>query len=129
MDKRYTYLNEERAYRNRRRAKKEKRQREICKKVIFFLFTICLVIGMSLSYRALLAKANSASDMIQYKYYKNISVAYGDTLWSLASENYENGYASVDDYIYEVKEINHLKEDTIQAGQFLILPYYSSEFK
>lgn len=124
-----TYLQDERVYRNKKRYEKEKRQREIRKKLFMVVFTFCLVVGLSLSYHALLSKANSASDIIQYKYYKSVSVASGDTLWTLAAANYENGYENIEDYICEVKEINHLNTDTIQTGQFLVLPYYSEEFK
>lgn len=130
MNERYVSSHDERVYRSRRRYEKKRRQREILQKTVFAFFTLCLVIGLSISYQALITKASSPSDTIQYKYYKSVSVAYGETLWSLASENYTNGYESIYDYIYEVKEINHLSEDeAVLAGQALILPYYSSEFK
>lgn len=129
MSGRCTYLNEEKAYRSKKRRERETRQREIRKKIFLTFFTAGLVLFLSIFCHSFLAQAASASETVQYKYYKNVPVAYGDTLWSIAAENYVNGYETIDDYIFEVKEINHLEEDTVMAGQDLILPYYSSEFK
>ena len=38
-------------------------------------------------------------------------------------------YEDLDDYIREVRQINHLDQDTIYAGSYLCIPYYSSEYK
>ena len=51
------------------------------------------------------------------------------SLWEIAEEYMSEEYASVEDYIKEVKEINHLTEDLIYEGAYLCIPYYSSEIK
>ena len=59
-----------------------------------------------------------------------VTVAYGETLWDL-SENYIDyeEYKDKNEYIEEVQSINHLaEEDSIRAGQTLIVPYYSYDF-
>ena len=38
-------------------------------------------------------------------------------------------YDSVQEYIAELKEVNHLVTDDIQSAQFLTVMYYDSEFK
>lgn len=122
-------LDIEKSYHRKRRLQKAMRKRKIRKNLCLTFFTFCLVITLSLFYQSFSSKAKSISEPIQYKYYKSVSVSYGETLTTMALAHYENGYESVEDYISEVKNINHLDSDSILAGQFLILPYYSSELK
>lgn len=65
----------------------------------------------------------------RFKYITNIEVASGDTLWDIAGEymspEYENRY----EYIREVCKINHLNSWNIEAGEYLVVPYFSSEYK
>ena len=69
------------------------------------------------------------------KYYTSITVQHGDTLSSIADrylsdKNISQEYKSADSYINEVCAINHLDEDDmIFAGENIIVPYYSYEFK
>ena len=65
------------------------------------------------------------SESSRYKYYTSIQVEPGSSLWEIASSEYED----LDDYIREVRQINHLDQDTIYAGSYLCIPYYSSEYK
>ena len=48
----------------------------------------------------------------------------GDTLWDIAAEHITEEYRSINEYIREIKEINHLGA-TLQYGQVLTIPYYS----
>lgn len=63
-----------------------------------------------------------------YKYYTDICVECGDTLWSIAQEHMTKEYKSIASYIREVQEINHIGS-VIQYGQHLTIPYYSEELK
>ena len=64
-----------------------------------------------------------------YKYYKSIQVENGDTLWSIAQNNMDEHYSNTSEYVAEVKQMNSLRSDQIFAGNYLIIPYYSAEFK
>lgn len=92
----------------------------------FFIAFIGFIIVQSVS-----DKAYAADDslMHSYKYYTQITIEKGDTLWSIA-EDYadEFHYDTLNDYVKEVCAINHCKADHIVSGQSLILPYYSNEF-
>ena len=62
--------------------------------------------------------------------YTQVTFAYGETLWDLSEDyiDYEE-YKDKKEYIEEVQSINHLaEEDSIRAGQTLIVPYYSYDF-
>lgn len=66
---------------------------------------------------------------IRHKYYTSVEIEPRSSLWEIAEEYMSEEYASVEDYIKEVKEINHLTEDLIYEGAYLCIPYYSSEIK
>lgn len=61
-----------------------------------------------------------------YKYYTSIMVEKGDTLWSIAIEHMTPGYEQIDEYIREVRRLNHLCGDHICAGEYLVIPKYHS---
>lgn len=63
------------------------------------------------------------------KYFKSIEIQYGDTLWSIANEYMGTEYKHVNDYIKELKKMNGLVDDHIQAGNYLVVSYYSEEVK
>lgn len=63
-----------------------------------------------------------------YKYYTDVTVQKGDTLWDLAMKYMTEEYSGPEEYIREVKKINHLGAQ-LDCGQILVLPYYSDEIK
>ncbi len=119
----------EREYRNYKW--KVKRQREVRNHILIFAFTICLIIGMVISYHSFISRAETEAyaDNLSFKYYTEIEVEYGDSLWSIAGKYVDGHYNTSLEYIKEVKSINHLHSDVIKEGQKLIVPYYSNEFK
>ena len=65
-----------------------------------------------------------ADESTQYdKSFISIEVERGDTLTSIANE-YAISPAYYSDYMEEVKSINNLKDDTIHAGCYLMIPVY-----
>lgn len=112
----------------RRRRNKIRRMRLIRRRCILLAFTVVLVLVLSLSYHAISSEANTGEES-KFKYYTSIEVKYGDTLWSIAEDYLGSEYTSAKDYIHEVMEINHLKDEFVSAGQYLVIPYYSTEFK
>lgn len=117
----------EREYRNYKW--KLKRQREIRNQIIRLIFTVCLIMGLAISYNSIVSHAENNIEGIAFKYYTDIEVEYGDSLWSIAGEYADSHYSSKLEYIREVKSINHLSGDSIREGQTLVIPYYSSEYK
>lgn len=68
-------------------------------------------------------------DTPAFKYYKSIEIKSGDTLWGIAREHMTDEYDSIQEYIDEIKQINHLTSDNIQDSKHLMIAYYDSEFK
>lgn len=114
----------ERRIRNNRR----KRQQELKRKGFFLFLSLVITITISTAFFGFSAKASDPSEEISYKYYTSIVIKEGDSLWSLAEENWDNHFKSKKAYIEEIKEINGLTDETLISGQYLIIPYYSNEF-
>lgn len=107
-----------------------RRQREFRRKCLTAIMTLCLIVICAVSYHAIQTNASTGEGELNFKYYTNITVSQGETLWDIAEEyiDYEM-YDNKNEYIAEVQSINHLKnKDAIRAGQHLIVPYYSKEF-
>ncbi len=92
------------------------------------VMTICFVIAIAVTYGSFisLAKSNQPEEQVS-KYYTSIQIQSGDTLWEVANEYITSEYASMNEYIKEVKHLNSLDDDKIHEGQFLTVPYYSSQ--
>lgn len=95
------------------------------------IFTILAITGCILLGSSVLDAGSSkaADEEKAYKYYTSIEIAPGDSLWSIAMEYMSEEYDSVQEYVDEVKSLNGLGDDEIHSGQFLIIPYYSYDFK
>lgn len=66
----------------------------------------------------------NASDTKQPdKYYTSVMIEQLDTLWSLESQ-YNNGAEDRDTYINNIKQLNHMSNDTIIDGSYILLYYY-----
>lgn len=89
------------------------------------IVTICILIVLG----SFLGSSSKASSDKNYKYYTRVEIKNGDTLWDIASEHITEEYSSLQEYVAEVKALNGLQGDSIRAGQSLIIPYYSEEWK
>lgn len=59
------------------------------------------------------------------KYYKTITIAPGDTLWSIA-ETYKSGaYKTTKDYVKELMDMNGVHSGNITSGQKLVVAYFA----
>jgi cell division protein YceG involved in septum cleavage len=93
-------------------------------------FSVTLLLILLLSFGSILSYAKSSKEEVPvYKYYKSIEIKSGETMSSIADQYLSDEYDSKEQYINEVIQINALKEDIIHNGQYLIIPYYSQEFK
>ena len=99
------------------------------KKSYFTLGLILILIVFTIiSLSAFNIKAEESSSET-YKYYTCIEIESGDSLWSIAAEYKTSEYSSIDEYIKEVKSINNMRNDEINQGDSLVIPYYSNELK
>ena len=105
-----------RAIRRKRAAK-----RQLITALILFFTVLASVLIISNCLRANQVKASSAK--AENIYYKTVEVEEGDTLWDLADHYMGEKSFSRQEYIEQVKELNHLIGDTIESGAYLMVPY------
>lgn len=110
------------------RNNKIRRQRQLRKNMLLGTLTICIVCILAITVGGFLSKAKADNEEVYYKYYKSIQIEEGDTLWSLAEENMNGQYKNSNVYIKEVMDMNAMSDDTIVAGEYIVIPYYSVEF-
>ena len=88
---------------------------------------IMLIISLGLILSVFLISGTQlvhADDHIPYeKTFQSIEIKDGDTLLSIAQE-YAISESEYTSYIEEVKNTNHLKNDTIHSGCYLLIPVY-----
>ncbi len=91
---------------------------------IFAVLTAIFMIG-GVIFNGSLASAHDESEnaMPGSTCYKSIVIEHGDTLWELAEQYMTDDYESVQEYVQDLKRINHLKDDTIISGEYLIVAY------
>ncbi len=97
------------------------------------LLSAFLVLILTLTLCSLTSHADEAGTQ-EYKYYTSVLVTDSDELQVLV-EQYAgcSHYRGIDDYLQEVRKINHLPlEDSdslgVAPGNYVILPYYAAEY-
>ncbi len=90
--------------------------------ILLTVMCIAFIIG------SIITKAQTcAANTNENKYFTNITVNDGDSLWAVAEQYMDNThYSSVYEYMDEIKNMNNLSSDDIYAGQNLVVTYYSS---
>lgn len=97
------------------------------------LFTaVALVLGVILTFSVLgtSAQATGADQATEsYKYYKEVYVESGDTLWSIAEQYTDGSIAEISACIEQIRSINSINQfETLKAGTYIVVPYYSEEY-
>ena len=122
-------MRSERAQQRKYKRERIRRTKQIIERS---LLTVCIIALLAICSSAILTKATTSdnAEKVYYKYFTQIEIQKGDSLWTLAGEYMENGpYESRKDYMEEVAEINQLSSTTIYEGQALIVPYYEDVYK
>lgn len=93
--------------------------------VIIIVISLGILLGTGIN-----ALASSKIDPSSYnKYYTSIQIQDGDTLWSIADEYIADFDVTKEEYISEICQMNHIHEDDITAGDYLVVAYYSKDIK
>lgn len=110
--------------------RQQKRRKQLQRRICTMMATICMIVVCAVAFHGIRSMASNGEDQLKFKYYTQVTVAYGETLWDLSDSyiDYEE-YKDKNEYIAEVQSINHLTEEGgVRAGQTLIVPYYSYDF-
>jgi LysM repeat protein len=58
-------------------------------------------------------------------YYKSIQIRHDDTLWDIAQTYSDGSGYTTQQYVDELKRMNHLESEQIHSGEFLTIVYYA----
>ena len=95
---------------------------KINRNIIMLTMLLVFIILVALFGKMMIAHADQA---VTYdKSFISIEIENGDTLTTIA-QAYAVSEAEYEDYIQEVMQINNLKNDTIHAGCYLMVPVYT----
>ena len=111
---------------------KIRRQRIVRRQYFLLGLTIALVIFLfAFIGTTVMSSAQSDEYEPSFKYYKTVTVHSDETLWNIVNANFsEDNYDNLNEYIGEICMINAITDpDTINAGEDIVVPYYSAEFK
>ena len=87
---------------------------------VVFIMLLSGFFGRSLMY----VMAEEEADTRPEKYYTSIHLKDGDTLWSIAQTYCADSEESVEEYVGELRQMNSLSDDHIDAGHYLTIRYY-----
>ena len=116
-----------RAYNNKlKRYRIVKRQRILLALILGMITAIAVILGTSI-----VLNAQTEENRALYKYYTQVEVHPGDTLWDYAQKYaLTSKYKNKESYISEVRAINHFADDyCVRAGELIVIPYYCAEYK
>ena len=111
---------------------KIRRRRIVRRQFILLGLSIALVIFLfAFVGTTVMSSAQSDEYETTFKYYKTITVHSNETLWSIADANFSaDNYDNLNEYIGEICSINGVSDpDMVKAGEAIVVPYYSAEFK
>ena len=58
-------------------------------------------------------------------YYTSYEIQDGDTLWTIADQFMTPENSDKDAFISNIKRMNHMLDDNIQSGNYLVIEYYA----
>jgi len=64
-----------------------RRRMQMQRRILTMIATVCVIIFCAVSYQGIRSLASSGEEQLKFKYYTQVTLAYGETLWDL-SEDY-----------------------------------------
>ena len=103
------------------------RVRQVKRQKMFFIIGVLITMAFIsfFSVRAFANTDNTAADSFGTKQYRSIKIYCGDTVESIARDNFSFQYSTVDKFANEIMSINHISADEkLIPGNFLVIPYF-----
>lgn len=91
------------------------------------LFTIAFMVICAFFLFGSIAKAKSNRQT--YTYYCSYEIQPGDTLWTIANKYVIEDGQDKEEFISTVKSINHMLDDDLNTGDYIVIAYDSYEVK
>ena len=94
------------------------------KKYLVMLFVSIMVLSCFFG-KTLVMANDEESGAVYERFYTDIEIEQGDTLWSIAKTYNKNSGMEIREYIQELKHMNQMISDDINAGDSLTIVYFA----
>ena len=94
--------------------------KKYCMMLVLFVMVLSCFFG-----KTLVMASEEENSVVYERYYTDIQIEKGDTLWSIAKTYNKNSGMEIRDYIREVKQMNRMISDNIEAGDSLTIVYFA----
>ncbi len=105
------------------------RTRQVRRQKLFIIIGVLITMALC-SFFSIKAFANTDTtsvDTFGTKQYKSIMIYCGDTVESIARDNYSFQFSTVGKMASEIRSINNISEDEqLIPGNYVVIPYYSA---
>ena len=99
-------------------------RKPVLKRMMLLVGTLIVILLCTFALSTLAtAKHTQAAQRGTQTTYERIRIAGGDSLWSIAQQYH--GIEETADFVEELKVLNNLSSDRIQAGSYLLVPVTS----
>ncbi len=108
------------------RCRRAARARQVKRQKLLLLLGVLITMAF-ISFFSIKAFANTGntSEAFMSKQYKSVMVYCGDTVESIAEENYNFMFSSVGKLAEEIRNINHIsKGEQLVPGNYIVIPYF-----
>ena len=96
------------------------------KKYLVMVFICVMVLSCFFGKTLVMANVEESSETYN-RYYTELEVQSGDTLWSIAKEYSKNSGMEIREYIREIKHMNRMISDDLIAGDSLTIVYFADQ--
>ncbi len=87
---------------------------------------LIFALGFGVAGRSVQATDKDMLESQKIKYYKSVQIHDGDTLWTIAEDNLDVEYDTVNTYVKELMRMNNLVSDELTNGYYLTVYYYDT---
>lgn len=92
---------------------------------MFFLILALLTVILTFIFFSGRVSAENSNSI--HKYYTSYEIQPGDSLWTIADKYMTPECPDKAAFINQIKQTNHLLDNDIKAGNYLVIEYYSYE--
>ena len=107
----------------RKRAETLKTEKRLA--VLISIIVISLIVILCTSIKTFASSEYEEGEL--HTYYTSVRVEQGDTIWSIADDYMLYSDLTKQEYVDHICELNHTRLGDIEAGQYIIVEYYSYE--